>query len=102
MFESGKDIFCVNWTSTKLCGIFQLLVMGNEETLAGFPIRQAVPVLIKLLRMERNFDIMHQACRALTYLMEGLPRSSSAVVEAVPLFLEKVIQFLIFRRIFYC
>ncbi len=33
---------------------------------------------------------MHHACRALTYMMEALPRSSSYVVEAIPSFLEKV------------
>jgi len=68
----------------------QLLVMGNEDTLAGFPIKQVVPVLISLLQMEHNFDIMHHACRALTYMMEALPRSSGVVVDAVPVFLEKV------------
>ncbi|XP_054714479.1 E3 ubiquitin-protein ligase TRIP12-like [Uloborus diversus] len=68
----------------------QLLVMGNEDTLIGFPFKQVVPVLIDLLSMEHNFEIMHNACRALTYLMEALPRSSSAVVEAVPAFLNKL------------
>lgn len=52
----------------------QLLVMGNEDTLAGFPIKQAVPALIALLQVEHNFDIMNHACRALTYMMESLPR----------------------------
>lgn len=33
---------------------------------------------------------MNHACRALTYMMEALPRSSAAVVEAVPVFLEKL------------
>ena len=40
--------------------------------------------------MEHNFDIMNHACRALTYMMEALPRSSGVVVDAVPVFLEKV------------
>lgn len=40
--------------------------------------------------MEHNFDIMNHACRALTYMMESLPRSTSVVVEAVPIFLEKL------------
>ena len=69
---------------------WQLLVMGNEDTLAGFPMKQVVPALITLLQMEHNFDIMHHACRALTYMMEALPRSSAVVVDAVPVFLEKV------------
>lgn len=68
----------------------QLLVMGNEDSLAGFPVKQAVPALMSLLHMEHNFDIMNHAVRALTYMMESLPRSSNIVVEAVPVFLEKL------------
>lgn len=68
----------------------QLLVMGNEDTLAGFPVKQVVPALITLLQMEHNFDMMNHACRALTYMMEALPRSSAIVVDAVPVFLEKL------------
>ncbi|XP_069701943.1 E3 ubiquitin-protein ligase TRIP12 isoform X2 [Periplaneta americana] len=68
----------------------QMLVMGNEDTLAGFPVKQVVPALITLLGMEHNFDMMNHACRALTYMMEALPRSSAVVVDAVPVFLEKL------------
>uniref|UniRef100_A0A0A9XLJ3 E3 ubiquitin-protein ligase n=3 Tax=Lygus hesperus TaxID=30085 RepID=A0A0A9XLJ3_LYGHE len=68
----------------------QMLVMGNEDTLAGFPVKQVVPALINLLNMEHNFDMMNQACRALTYMMEALPRSSAVVLDAVPVFLEKL------------
>merc|ERR1719347_942427 len=68
----------------------QLLVMGNEDTLAGFPVRQVVPALIQLLRMEHNFDLMNHAGRALTYMMEALPRSSAVIVDAIPTFLEKL------------
>ena len=64
--------------------------MGNEESLAGFPVKQVVPALVALLQMEHNFDMMHHACRALTYMMEALPRSSAVIVDAVPTFLEKV------------
>ena len=64
--------------------------MGNEESLAGFPVKQVVPALVTLLQMEHNFDMMHHACRALTYMMEALPRSSTVIVDAVPTFLEKV------------
>uniref|UniRef100_A0A8C5HXD4 E3 ubiquitin-protein ligase n=1 Tax=Gouania willdenowi TaxID=441366 RepID=A0A8C5HXD4_GOUWI len=62
----------------------QLLVMGNEETLGGFPVKSVVPAL------------MNHASRALTYMMEALPRSSAVVVDAIPVFLEKlqVIQFI--------
>ncbi|NXP53279.1 TRIPC ligase, partial [Heliornis fulica] len=68
----------------------QLLVMGNEETLGGFPVKSVVPALITMLQMEHNFDIMNHACRALTYMMEALPRSSAVVVDAIPVFLEKL------------
>lgn len=33
---------------------------------------------------------MNHACRALTYMMEALPRSSAVVVDAIPVFLEKL------------
>lgn len=35
---------------------------------------------------------MNHASRALTYMMEALPRSSAVVVDAIPVFLEKVTQ----------
>lgn len=68
----------------------EMLVMGNEDTLAGFPIKQAVPALIQLVRMEHNFDIMNHACRAFAYMLEALPRSSGTVVDAIPALLEKL------------
>ena len=37
----------------------QMLVMGNEDTLAGFPVKQVVPALITLLGMEHNFDMVN-------------------------------------------
>ena len=67
--------------------------MGNEDSLVGFPIKQVVPALIQLLQMEHNFEMMIHASRALTYMMEALPRSSASVVEGVSVFLEKVITF---------
>lgn len=36
-----------------------MLVMGNEDTLAGFPVKQVVPALTTLLGMEHNFDMVH-------------------------------------------
>jgi E3 ubiquitin-protein ligase TRIP12 len=68
----------------------EMLVMGNEDTLAGFPIKQAVPALINLVRMEHNFDMMNHACRAFAYMLEALPRSSGTVVDAIPALLEKL------------
>jgi E3 ubiquitin-protein ligase TRIP12 len=38
---------------------------------------QVVPALIVLLKMEHNFDLMNHACRALTYMMDAMPRSSA-------------------------
>jgi len=67
----------------------QILVMGSEETLAGFPVKSIVPVLISLMHMEYNFELMHNACRALTYMLEALPRSSDIAVDAVPVLLDK-------------
>ncbi|KAL5476128.1 hypothetical protein EMCRGX_G026036 [Ephydatia muelleri] len=68
----------------------QLLVMGNEDTLSGFPVKQAVPALINLLSMEHNFDMLVNACRAMTYMMEALPRSAVVVADAIPLLIEKL------------
>lgn len=67
----------------------EILVMGNEDTLTGFPVKQVVAALINLLGVD-NFAIMTHACRALTYMMEALPRSSTVVVDAVPVFLQKL------------
>jgi len=65
--------------------------MGNEETLVGFPIKQAVPLLLQCMRSEsENYDLMNHACRALTYMMESLPRSCSIIAEGIGVFLEKL------------
>lgn len=73
---------------TELC---QLLVMGNEDTLVGFPIKQAVPLLLQCMSGEsENFDLMNHACRALTYMMESLPRSMSIIADGIGIFLEKL------------
>jgi len=81
--------------------VLQMLVMGNEETLVGFPVKQAVPALMTLLHMDSNFEIMHHACRALTYMLEALPRSSDVVVDAVPVLLDKVVTVLM-QWLFLC
>ena len=40
--ESGDES-----TQLQACiEVGQLLVMGNEETLSGFPVKQAVPILV--------------------------------------------------------
>ncbi|XP_037089517.1 E3 ubiquitin-protein ligase TRIP12-like [Pollicipes pollicipes] len=68
----------------------QLLVMGNEDTLATFPVSKVIPPLIRLIQMDHNFDVMNQACRTLTYLLETLPHSSATAVAALPALLRKL------------
>ncbi len=77
---------------TALAEICQLLVMGNEDTLVGFPIKQAVPLLLACMSGDsENFDLMNHACRALTYMMESLPRSSGVIAsDGIGVFLEKL------------
>ncbi|UJR37286.1 hypothetical protein I4U23_029995 [Adineta vaga] len=76
-------------TLNELCS---LLVMSNEDTLPGFQFRALYPPLRDCLadENEANAEIALTACRALTYLMEALPRSAMQVVEATPLFLSKL------------
>ena len=98
----------------------QMLVMGNEDTLHGFPIKQAVAALTSVISGEGNFQLVqalasyfymikifhffvtrwnvfssfstqvNQAVRALSNMMDSLPRSSAVVVGAIPAFLEKL------------
>ncbi|CAF3579298.1 unnamed protein product [Rotaria socialis] len=76
-------------TLNELCS---LLVMSNEETLPGFQFRVLYPPLRDCLadENEANAEIALTACRALTYLMEALPRSAGQIVEATPIFLSKL------------
>jgi hypothetical protein len=66
--------------------------MSNEDTLPGFQFRALYPPLRDCLadENEANAEIALTACRALTYLMEALPRSAMQVVEATPILLSKV------------
>ena len=74
-----------------LTEISQLLVMSNEDTLVGFPIKQAVPLILQCMSAEsENFDLMNHACRTLTYMMDSLPRSTSIIAESVATFLQKL------------
>jgi hypothetical protein len=77
---------------TSLTELCQLLVMGNEETLIGFPIKQAVPLLLQCMSSaeSENFELMNHACRALTYMMESLPRSTSLIADGIGVLLEKL------------
>ena len=71
---------------TELC---QMLCMGTEDNLAGFNYRQAVPKLITHLK-DDEVDVSAHAARALTYLLESLPRSAHVVADAIPSLLERV------------
>ena len=71
---------------TELC---EMLCMGNEENLTGFNYRQAVPLLINLLQ-DTEIEVCQYSARALTYLLDSLPRSSHAVAEAIPALLSRV------------
>ncbi|CAG5104741.1 Oidioi.mRNA.OKI2018_I69.chr1.g1498.t1.cds [Oikopleura dioica] len=71
---------------TDLC---QMLCMGTEDNLVGFNYRAAVPLLITHLK-DNEVEVSQHAARALTYLLESLPRSLQAVSEAIPALLERV------------
>jgi len=77
--------------------------MSNEDTLPGFQFRALYPPLRDCLadENEANAEIALTACRALTYLMEALPRSAIQVVEATPTFLSKVKFFSHPQKIFF-
>ena len=66
-----------------------MLCMGNEDNLSGFNFREAVPLLIKLLQ-DQEVQVSQAAARALTYLLDSLPRSSHAVAQAIPALLQRV------------
>ena len=53
----------------------QLLVMGNEDTLAGFPIKTVTPALITLLNMEHNFDMVSSGVSTLRSGVNNAVRS---------------------------
>ncbi|KAI6173302.1 Thyroid hormone receptor interactor 12 [Aphelenchoides besseyi] len=61
-----------------------MLLLGNEESLPNFPIRELILCLISLLNKDHNFELMLSASRCITNLQEALPRSYSFLVEAVP------------------
>ena len=87
-------------TLNELCS---LLVMSNEETLPGFQFRVLYPPLRDCLadENEAHAEIALTACRALTYLMEALPRSAGQIVEATPIFLSKVSAPLCLNQVFH-
>ena len=58
----------------------QLLVMGNEDTLGGFPVKQVVPALTTLLAMEHNFDIVSTS---LFHILSGLEIADSTHINCL-------------------
>lgn len=85
---------------SEACGeLSDMLLLGNEESLPNFPIRELVLSLIGLLQKDHNFELvclvvnlkknniyfkMLSATRCITNLQEALPRSQSILVEAIP------------------
>ncbi|XP_044482153.1 E3 ubiquitin-protein ligase UPL4 isoform X2 [Mangifera indica] len=68
---------------TELC---EVLSFGTEDSLSSMMADSLSPVLVKLARHESNPEIMLLAVRAITYLCDVFPRSSSVLVrhDAVP------------------
>lgn len=73
-----------------LCDYFNLSL---EELLSGFPVDNFVPTLVELLHYEHNPDIMLLTTRAMTYMIEAIPKSARAVVRegAVPIFCARLL-----------
>ena len=95
---------------SEACGeLSEMLLLGNEESLPNFPIRELVLCLVALLNKDHNFELvsdrnmlmqteqnrhsflqMLSASRCITNLQEALPRAQSVLVEAVPVLLQKL------------
>ena len=84
------DEFVQLETLNELC---EFLIMSPEDLLGGFPVNKFVPPLINLLHYEDNPDIMLLSTRALTHLIEAIPKSSKIIVEngAIPIFCSKLL-----------
>ncbi|KAJ1486129.1 armadillo-type protein [Baffinella frigidus] len=84
--DEGRQMEALN----ELCDV---LSMGQEEILIGFNIDAFLPVLVELLNYEHNPEIMLLSCRAITHLLEVLPKSAAKVVGcgAVPLFCQRLL-----------
>ena len=76
---------------TALVELCQLLVMGNEDTLVSFPIKQMAPLLLKCMSSDTDDGVLaNHACRALTHMMDALPRSCGVIADGIGTFLEKL------------
>jgi len=75
---------------TELC---EVLSMGQEEILLGFSVDGFLPVLVDILGMEHRPEMMLLSCRAITHLLEVVPKSAAKVAQsgAVPIFCQRLL-----------
>mmetsp|Transcript_4897 Transcript_4897/g.5952 ORF Transcript_4897/g.5952 Transcript_4897/m.5952 type:complete len:1457 (-) Transcript_4897:33-4403(-) len=90
-----SDIQAVGDEMRQLQGLMELcdyFNMSMEELLGGFPVDQFVPSLVDLLNYEHNPDIMLLSTRALSYMIESIPKSARSVVHnhAIPIFCNRL------------
>ena len=72
---------------TRLCRAQQLLA-GLQAS--GDEMCQMLVMGNVLLKMEHNPELLKHPDRALTYMMEALPRCTAVIVDAILTFLEKL------------
>ncbi|GAA49313.1 E3 ubiquitin-protein ligase TRIP12 [Clonorchis sinensis] len=91
---SGRDV--VNWSvargSTSHAGgrhSPHILLMGFEENLINMNVHGLVSCILDILECgeEHLIELKNLGCNVLTHMMDALPRSSEAVVPALPLLL---------------
>ena len=63
-----------------LAELNELLSIGSEDSLAGFPVEATVPLLVQALHAEHSPDTMLMAARALTHLADVLPQACPSIV----------------------
>jgi len=75
---------------TELC---EVLSMGQEEILIGFSVDSFLPVLVSILNMEHRPEMMLFSCRAITHLLEVMPKAAPKVAAsgAVPIFCQRLL-----------
>jgi len=87
--EHGNDMAQME-ALTELC---EILSMGQEDMLIGFSVDAFLPVLVDLLQLEHNPEIMLLSSRAITQLLEVLPKASGKVAAsgAIPVFCQRLL-----------
>ena len=75
---------------SELC---EVLSMGQEEILIGFSVDSFLPVLVEILNMEHRPEMMLLSCRAITHLLEVMPKAAPKVAAsgAVPIFCQRLL-----------